>query len=356
MLADDSDDSYKQIYFDRLVVMAFMPIILGFFPCLYWSLNFLVKRKKTVFKKELVATLVVLFFLIHPNIVKANFAMFSCIELEPGELWLNDNNDIRWYGSEHSFYAVVLALPVLALWGIGVPTFILYYLIRTEQGKLDSLDMKLKFGFIYSGFRRSRFYWEFVILYRKMTIICCVVFIGNYSVKVQALTIMAILAYFVVLQHFILPYNHPSLNKLEMRGILCAAVTIYCGLYYLTDDLGEPAKIFFFVVMLVVNIVFLYYFLSKLTAELAPIILKFLPFLKRGIKLPPGNDFPESDSKGPTYSAKTFIFDTERVSSLAQNLPSATEPELHIDCLLDLYVDRSSTHNSSRFDTFDTSE
>jgi regulatory protein YycI of two-component signal transduction system YycFG len=143
---------------------------------------------------------------------------------------------------------------------------------------------------------------------------------------------------------------------MEMRGILCAAVTIYCGLYYLTDDLGEPAKIFFFIVMLFVNIVFLYYFLSKLTAEVTPIILKVLPFLKKVIKLPPGNDFPEADSKGPTYSAKTFTFDTERVSSLAQNLPTATEPELEIHSLLDLYIDRSSSENCSQLNLLLTSE
>jgi predicted outer membrane repeat protein len=346
MLADSSD--YKQVYFMKLIVMAIVPVILGLFAFLYWCLHYLVKRKKEVFKKELVATLVVLFFLIHPNIVKANFAMFSCIELEPGELWLNDNNDIRCYGSEHSLYAVVLALPVLVIWGIGVPTFILYYLIRKEQVKLDSLDMKLKLGFIYSGFRRSRFYWEFVILYRKIIIICCVVLISNYSVKIQALTIMAILAYFVVLQHLIQPYNHPSLNKMEMRGILCAAVTIYCELYYLTDDLGELAKIFFFIVILFVNIVFFFYFLSKFTTELAPMILKFLPFLNRAINLPPGNDFPESDSKGPTYSARTFTFDTERVSSLALKSPSVTEPELEVNDLFELYMDRGSLSSASK--------
>jgi predicted outer membrane repeat protein len=354
MLADVSEDSYKQVYFNKLIVMAFMPVILGLFAFLYWCLHYLVKQEKAVFKKELIATLVVLFFLIHPDIVKANFAMFSCVELMPGELWLNDNNDIRCYGSEHSFYAVVLALPVLALWGIGVPTFILYYLIRTEQVKLDSLDMKLKFGFIYSGYKKSRFYWEFVILYRKIIIICCVVFFGNYSVKVQALTIMAILAYFVVLQHFIQPYSHHSLNKMEMRGILCAAVTIYCGLYYLTDDLDEPAKIFLFIAMLFANILFFYYFLSKFVTEIAPMILKFLPFLKRVIKLPAGNDFPESDSRGPNYSAKTFIFDTDKVSSLALKLPSATNSELDVNDLFELYIGITSysQKNTSESDSF----
>jgi hypothetical protein len=138
---------------------------------------------------------------------------------------------------------------------------------------------------------------------------------------------------------------------MEMRGILCAAVTIYCGLYYLTDDLGEPAKIFFFIVMLFANIVFFYYFLSKLTAELAPIIIKTLPFLKKVIKLPPGNDFPESDSKGPTYSAKTFTFDTERVSSLALKLPSATKPELDVNGLFELYIDRPSNTPKSSVST-----
>jgi hypothetical protein len=317
-LADDSDDAYINVYFQQLTIKAVMPAILAFFACLFWLVVFMFKRDSGVLKKKLVATLVVLFFFVHPNIVHDNFAMFSCTELMPGELWLNDNNDIRFYGAKHAFYSVAVSLPALIVWGVGVPTLILFKLKRMKD-KLDHIDMKLSFGFIYSGFKRSRFYWEFVIMYRKIIIICCIVFIGNSSVKVQALTIMAIIAFFAVLQYFIQPYTHFSLNRLEMRAILAAAVTIYCGLYYLSRDLGEAVKIMFFVMMIAINVHFLYYFIIKLTSAVAPMVINVLPFLGKILNIPPGDSFPEADSKGPAYSSNSAIVFSEKFQSLARN-------------------------------------
>jgi len=336
LLADDEPDSYIELYYRKLIIMAFLPLMLALIAVLYWTGMYCYEGKAVVFKKELIATLVVLFFLIHPNIVKANFALFSCTEIMPDELWLNDNLDIQCYAAKHSFYAAVVALPALLVWGVGVPTMILVYLCKKKR-ELDNLMMKLKYGFLFSGFRKSKFYWEFVIMYRKIIIICCVVFIGNFSVRVQALTIMVVISYFVVLQHLVQPYSHVSLNRMEMRGILCAAVTIYCGLYYLSGDLSEPLKVFFFVIMVAINAIFIYYFIKKLTGALTPILVKSLPFLKRILKLPPGNDFPDSDSKGPNYSKKTFIEDTELKCTMFKTHDPPRNPEADLNGLFNLF-------------------
>lgn len=51
---------------------------------------------------------------------------------------------------------------------------------------------------------------------------------------------------------------------MEIRSILVSACTIYCGLYFLTDDLGEESKIILFVIIVVTNVYFLYYWLTKM--------------------------------------------------------------------------------------------
>ena len=53
-----------------------------------------------------------------------------------------------------------------------------------------------------------------------------------------------------------LPFQEMNLNMLETKSIICGAITIYCGLYYLSGSLNEDTKIFFFVVILLVNIWF----------------------------------------------------------------------------------------------------
>jgi hypothetical protein len=90
------------------------------------------------------------------------------------------------------------------IWGFGVPTLILGFLFRRKK-HFKSSRMKMRFGF-----KKSRVYWEFVHTYRRLILICCVVFIGSFSIKAKVLTIMAILAFSLILHHFVGPYSHPT--------------------------------------------------------------------------------------------------------------------------------------------------
>ena len=76
----------------------------------FWSLVAVVKSKLDVVKYELVGTIVILFFLIHPMLVKNFFNVFSCREIH-GQLWLVENLEIECWEGDHLFYAIAVALP-----------------------------------------------------------------------------------------------------------------------------------------------------------------------------------------------------------------------------------------------------
>ena len=103
---------------------------------------------------------------------------------------------------------------------------------------MGSIKVRKKYGFLFNGYTKTEYYWEFIILYRKILIITCSVFIANLaSVSIQALTVMFLLIISLVIQLKCNPYIGDKLNSMEVRSILVSAVTIYCGLYYLTGDL-----------------------------------------------------------------------------------------------------------------------
>jgi predicted outer membrane repeat protein len=332
MLADGTDKSYQTVYFNKLKIIMFIPPTLALTAFIFWSLHYYNYRRVSVFKKQFVATLVVLFFLFHPSIVKANFAVFSCTQILSGELWLTDNLDIKCYGSMHTYYAVTVALPALVIWGISLPVLVLLYL-RRHRTELQTLMMKLRFGFLYTGYKSSNYYWEFVIIYRKIIIICCVVFIGNFSVHVQALSIMLVISAFAVLHHFVQPYSNSSLNDMEMRAILVAAVTIYCGLFYLTGNLNEVAKIFFFVVMVGINVYFFKFFLKQLTISLKGTVFKALPWLRRCLKSELHDNYPDAVAVVHPTSTNTTVMNLEKVYTLVS---AQDEPQVFLSSKVEM--------------------
>lgn len=118
--------------------------------------------------------------------------MFSCKEIADGEYWLVENLEIRCWDSKHFFFAIFVALPGIVVWGVGIPGICLFFLRRLRK-KLDYISVRLKFGFLFNGFNKSHYYWEFIILYRKILVICCSVFLATLSIPIQALTVMVIL-------------------------------------------------------------------------------------------------------------------------------------------------------------------
>jgi len=68
-----------------------------------------------------------------------------------------------------------LVLPNLVFWVIIGPSIILYSLYRGSKNNiLDKYSFRLKYGFLYNEYTNKSFYWEFVKIILKLSIIAIV--------------------------------------------------------------------------------------------------------------------------------------------------------------------------------------
>jgi hypothetical protein len=87
--------------------------------------------------------------------------------------------EIICYKGRHTLFALGVALPALIIWGLGIPCIALI-LIYQRRNDLNLVDTKAKFGFLYNGYRIPQaYYWEIVIMYRKIFVIFIQVFLGT---------------------------------------------------------------------------------------------------------------------------------------------------------------------------------
>ena len=259
-LDSSEDDSQAKTVRSKLIMMSVLPMILLAGSVLFWMPFALILRKPAYLKNELATTMVILFFLIHPSMIKFMFDYFNCKELDAGQLWMNSYLNIPCWDSVYYKYVWSVALPSILGWGVGVPALCLLIMWKRKR-MLDLTEMKLRLGFLYNGYDHSKFYWEFIILYRKMAVISIAVFFTNISTSIQALTAMVVLLAAFMLHSKHQPFVVPTMNQLELRGILVAAVTIYCGLYYMTEDLGDGLQMSLFVIIVIVNAYFIMFWL-----------------------------------------------------------------------------------------------
>jgi hypothetical protein len=259
---NSSPDDQASAVRSKIVLLSFLPLLMSLLGAAFWLPYALITRQWNKLRNELVTTSVVFFFLIHPSLVKFMFAFLDCRQLNVGEYWMNSFLNIRCWDGQHMKYALAVAMPSIALWGIGLPTICLIYLIKCRH-KLDLTSNRLRLGFIYNGYERRKYYWELVILYRKMLIISIAVFLGNVSIYVQALSAMLVILVALALQSKHNPYVVSAMNELELRGILVGGVTVYGGMYSLSGSMDDSSMVIIFVIIVTLNAYFLGYWLVR---------------------------------------------------------------------------------------------
>lgn len=240
--------------FVKALIVSFIPIIAFALILIFWSMSKLIfNTNKTI--DYIISSMVVSVFIFHSMLTKTMFELLKCTELNKGEYWLTSNLSVRCWDDSHIAVIYSCIVPSIIVWSIGFPALVLSILCRRRQS-LEGESVKLRYGFLYRGYKPKVFFWEFAVLYRKILVIMCSVFLAD-NIPVQALVVTMILLGCMYFQNKTKPFVHDNLNSLEIRGILVAFVSIYFGMFFITKRIGWEAKILMVVLIVLVNFLFL---------------------------------------------------------------------------------------------------
>lgn len=192
----------------------------------------------------------------------------------------------------HNYVAYYIALPCLLIWGIGIPITV-FFMMRKDSDKLDTVAVKRKFGFLYNGYKRHNYFWEIVIMYRKVICIFIAVFLKKAGIIVQALILLIVLVLFMQGNATNRPFSARALNDIENLSLATQIATIYCGIFFIsskdpTQSSFDPSKdfylssngeILFFVVIALCNLAFILLWVTKFIAVIRVLIKEEYPRL-----------------------------------------------------------------------------
>ena len=266
-------------YYYELILMALLPFIIFAISSLAWLGVTFHTMDYSYLKRELLLTVIILVFLVYPNITIFNFSHFDCRAIDMLGSFLRTNYAIQCWTERYTLYALIVVIPCIILWVIGLPTLVLVIMIKRRR-KLNRDNNKVIFGFLFNGYRKVRFYWEFIIMYRKVVIISICVFLSDLSLTLQALTILLVMTWTSFLHYKLDPYNSVELNNMEMEALITSTLTLYCGLYYLTRDVGVAFQMILFCLILLGNGYFICYWLYWVTLAMLDIVVQYFPNIR----------------------------------------------------------------------------
>mmetsp|Transcript_42221 Transcript_42221/g.40447 ORF Transcript_42221/g.40447 Transcript_42221/m.40447 type:complete len:136 (+) Transcript_42221:241-648(+) len=127
-----TNDGNMRVYYKKLVIYLMLPVALTFFGLVYWLIVSAIKRSLYSLRSQLISTVVVLLFLIHPTINNMMFSAFNCMDVVGISRLIPDITEECFTG-DHLVYAFGVAFMGVLIWAIGIPLFALVLLLKNKK-------------------------------------------------------------------------------------------------------------------------------------------------------------------------------------------------------------------------------
>ena len=122
------------LVFFKVIISGLTPILLiVLFIIFFHARRKIIKEDYELFKKKIIISTIVILFLVHPSISDKVFKLFFCMELDQGKTWLKIDLDLRCWQEEHLKFILILGLPILVIWIVGVPVLGLVLLFKNRK-------------------------------------------------------------------------------------------------------------------------------------------------------------------------------------------------------------------------------
>ncbi|EWS71413.1 transmembrane protein, putative (macronuclear) [Tetrahymena thermophila SB210] len=256
------------IIYVRLLFSLSLPVIylILFVLCMmiYYLIKYIKHRKEknqNQFPWYILTTAIIfLIIYVQPDLVAQIISLLSCRQIGDTNYILS-NVSFVCYTHEHYYYAFTLVLPMLISWVIIIPVF-LFLVIKKNKNNLDSIDIKLKYGFLYKEYQESAFYWEFVKMVEKLAIILSLNFYSQ-SVVTKAVLVFIVISAYGILSLIIHPYQESEVNEIDVNSTNVCAITVLLGLFMYNNQ--YPYFVYTsLALIIIINVWFIIKILSKI--------------------------------------------------------------------------------------------
>ena len=234
------------------------------------------ERTNLFVKDKFVTTLTVLLYLYLPTAVKQAFALFNCYMVGDGLFLLADLEEPCFEG-RHSTFFLFVGIPQLLMFVVGFPGIGFYFLTRNRK-RLSEFAPKARYSLFYAGYRDARYFWELLVVFRKVSVIAISVFFNGINPELQALVLLLLLLLLLGIQSVGKPFretiqdedgNFASLKILmwlELSMLFMLLLTLWAGLMLFKLKTSSTKEILT-VVIVVVNILFVIYLAFTLLSQ-----------------------------------------------------------------------------------------
>ena len=230
--------------------------------------NFLIKNSKL-----LVISFNIVVSMVYPDLVKVTLLMFNCENIGDNQILkykMIEDYSVSCLNSSHFKWSILAATGFISF-GIIYPLYLVISLfIFNKRKELNSIQVKFQFGYFYYVYKEKFYYWDILIIFRRLLIIFVNVIYFSATNKKELypiFTIMFILAFSLILhvenKPFLILFK--KIDLIEKISLISLLMTVYFALIILSQHhLSIFWQYLFLITLSLLNLFFFFYFISVL--------------------------------------------------------------------------------------------
>ena len=170
--------------------------------------------------------------------------MTFAMETVEGETYLRMDSGVRGVEAFSGTHIGIMILAVLygAAFIVGIPCAGLYVLYEFRK-EMHHRHIQATLGFLFEGYSPNAFYWEFVVLFRKIVFMAIAIFWEEEFMQ-SMVALVAVVASIVV-HMAVWPYEHPFLNIVELLSLFTLFSLVFLTLviwYVKTQGMSDQLE------------------------------------------------------------------------------------------------------------------
>ena len=155
----------------KTFLISLLPLFLIILYIIIWLIVWVpLKKYFEDIKRNIVVSIIVILFLLHPAVTRAGLNIFQCVKSGDSEYRVRIDMNMECYSNQHLKWCAILGIPMILIWGLGIPITALIIMIRLRK-ILDTWNVQQYLLMLYQGLKLECYYWELINSARKILLL-----------------------------------------------------------------------------------------------------------------------------------------------------------------------------------------
>ena len=180
------------------------------------------------------------FYLLYPVLAIKGFSVFLWTKVDENNYRMTLNLEYGWYSKDHIIWAVLLGIPIIAIWVLTIPSF--WVILSIRRSALEDWKIRKYLEITNKGFKNFKYFWGWVSPIIKFLLLFFHALTHTISSNYQILASIGkrlcyfnnivILVIYYRIQYRNSPFKLGENNEIDLFGIEVAILTVSSGLIF----------------------------------------------------------------------------------------------------------------------------